>query len=59
LQELLLNATVGLEDMHGNTLQHCKLDDLADCDRQVLESHVNRIYLLQKAQDARKNAEEL
>lgn len=59
LQELLDNATVGLEDMHGNTLQHIRLQDLAEVDYNVLVGHVNRIYLLQKAQDIRKEAEDL
>lgn len=56
LQELLDNATIGLEDMHGNTLQHCKLQDLAEEDYNIVIAHVNKIYLLQKAQDATKNS---
>lgn len=59
LQELLDNATCGLEDMHGNTLQHCKLQDLAEVDYNEVVAHISRIYLLQKAQDVRKKTEDL
>lgn len=57
LQELLDNATCGLEDMHGNTLQHCKLQDLAECDYTIVVAEVERIYALQKAQDSKKEQE--
>ena len=52
LQELLDNATVGLEDMHGNTLQHIKLEELSEPDYTRVSGDVKRIWALQAAQDA-------
>lgn len=53
LQELLDNATVGLEDMCGNTLQHIKLGDLSTSEYTMLVDTITRIYEQQKAQDSK------
>lgn len=58
LEELLANATVGLEDMHGNTLQHIKLDDVSESEYNMLVDTITRIYERQKAQDAVKTSRE-
>lgn len=55
LQELVDNATIGLEDWHGNSLQHCRLHDLADEDLAIVMADIKRIYALQAAQDSGKS----